>query len=172
MKTRQKLCIALLGGLLATGTAWADKPSWAGGGKDRYEREDRDDRHDHDRDHDRDEDRRDRGRRDHDDDRRGGFDNDHRGMIRDYYGQEFRRGNCPPGLAKKNNGCLPPGQAKKWAMGRPLPRDVLIYDFPPDLLRQLGRTPEGYRYVRVASDILMVAVGTNMVVDAITDLNR
>jgi len=23
------------------------------------------------------------------------------------------RGNCPPGLAKKNNGCLPPGQAKK-----------------------------------------------------------
>lgn len=23
------------------------------------------------------------------------------------------RGNCPPGLAKKNNGCNPPGQAKK-----------------------------------------------------------
>jgi hypothetical protein len=23
------------------------------------------------------------------------------------------RGTCPPGLAKKNNGCLPPGQAKK-----------------------------------------------------------
>lgn len=23
------------------------------------------------------------------------------------------RGNCPPGLAKKGNGCLPPGQAKK-----------------------------------------------------------
>jgi outer membrane protein assembly factor BamB len=23
------------------------------------------------------------------------------------------RGSCPPGLAKKNNGCLPPGQAKK-----------------------------------------------------------
>jgi hypothetical protein len=22
-------------------------------------------------------------------------------------------GGCPPGLAKKNNGCLPPGQAKK-----------------------------------------------------------
>ena len=22
-------------------------------------------------------------------------------------------GNCPPGLARKNNGCLPPGQAKK-----------------------------------------------------------
>ncbi len=23
------------------------------------------------------------------------------------------RGSCPPGLAKKDNGCLPPGQAKK-----------------------------------------------------------
>jgi len=23
------------------------------------------------------------------------------------------RGSCPPGLAKKHNGCLPPGQAKK-----------------------------------------------------------
>ena len=29
-------------------------------------------------------------------------------------------GNCPPGLAKKGNGCLPPGQAKK-LVGRALP---------------------------------------------------
>ena len=27
---------------------------------------------------------------------------------------------CPPGLAMKGNGCLPPGQAKKmWVYGRP-----------------------------------------------------
>ena len=25
----------------------------------------------------------------------------------------YGSGGCPPGLAKKNNGCLPPGQAKK-----------------------------------------------------------
>jgi hypothetical protein len=25
----------------------------------------------------------------------------------------YGQGGCPPGLAKKNNGCLPPGQAKK-----------------------------------------------------------
>jgi hypothetical protein len=25
----------------------------------------------------------------------------------------YGTGGCPPGLAKKNNGCLPPGQAKK-----------------------------------------------------------
>jgi hypothetical protein len=27
--------------------------------------------------------------------------------------QAYGMGGCPPGLAKKNNGCLPPGQAKK-----------------------------------------------------------
>jgi hypothetical protein len=29
------------------------------------------------------------------------------------YSQRESRG-CPPGLAKKHNGCMPPGQAKKW----------------------------------------------------------
>jgi hypothetical protein len=24
------------------------------------------------------------------------------------------RDHCPPGLAKKDNGCMPPGQAKKY----------------------------------------------------------
>lgn len=41
------------------------------------------------------------------------------GYYRDgrYYGN-----NCPPGLAKKNNGCLPPGQARaRWGVGQRLP---------------------------------------------------
>jgi hypothetical protein len=29
-------------------------------------------------------------------------------------------GGCPPGLAKKNNGCMPPGQARKLLGGRGL----------------------------------------------------
>jgi hypothetical protein len=37
---------------------------------------------------------------------------------------------------------------------------------------QIGVPPSGYRYVRVASDILMIAIGTGMVVDAIRDLGR
>ena len=36
----------------------------------------------------------------------------------------------------------------------------------------LGVPPSGYRYVRVASDILLIAVGTRIVVDAIEDLVR
>ena len=34
----------------------------------------------------------------------------------DAYG--YGVGGCPPGLAKKHNGCMPPGQAKKLARGQ------------------------------------------------------
>jgi len=37
---------------------------------------------------------------------------------------------------------------------------------------QIGAPPPGYRYVRVATDILLIAAGTGMVVDAIQDLGR
>ncbi len=99
------------------------------------------------------------------------FDDRHRDIIRDYFGREFKRGNCPPGLAKKRNGCMPPGLAKQWAIGRPLPHDLTHYDLPYALLKELGHAPDGYKYVRVGADILMIAIGTKMVVDAIEDLN-
>jgi Ni/Co efflux regulator RcnB len=35
---------------------------------------------------------------------------------------------------------------------------------------QIGPPPAGHRYVRVAGDILLIAIGTGMVVDAIQDL--
>ena len=100
------------------------------------------------------------------------FGDPHRGHVRDYYESQYRAGKCPPGLAKKNNGCMPPGQAKKWDVGRPLPRDVRYYEVPAPLVRQLGQPPAGYRYVRVADDILLLATGTRMVVDAIRSLGR
>jgi hypothetical protein len=36
------------------------------------------------------------------------------------YGDDlgYGRGGCPPGLAKKHNGCMPPGQARKLARGQ------------------------------------------------------
>lgn len=98
------------------------------------------------------------------------FSEESRIAIHKYYGEQFKSGSCPPGLAKKNNGCMPPGQAKKWMIGRPLPRDVIFYDLPPEVLVQLGPVPSRHRFVRVASDILMIAVGTGMVVDAIEDI--
>ncbi|WP_137917234.1 hypothetical protein [Hydrogenophaga sp. 2FB] len=89
-----------------------------------------------------------------------------------YYEPRFKAGNCPPGLAKKNNGCMPPGQAKKWRKGYVLPHDVVYYPVPSAVSVQLGVPPAGYKYVRVAADILLIAVGTSMVVDAIEDLGR
>jgi Ni/Co efflux regulator RcnB len=99
----------------------------------------------------------------------GYFGEQQRSVIHAYYGEQFK-GHCPRGLAKKNNGCMPPGQAKKYALGQPLPRDVVYYPLPSAVSIQLGVPPSGYKYVRVASDILLIALGTSMVVDAIQDL--
>eukprot|EP01136_Pigoraptor_vietnamica_P004541 Opistho-1_new@34966 len=60
----------------------------------------------------------------------GYFGDSQRVAVRDYYEPRVKAGNCPPGLAKKNNGCMPPGQAKKWRVGRPLPSDVVYYPVP------------------------------------------
>ena len=149
----------LIAGTLAAGPVLADKPAWAGNGNGN--KHSQSDKRDEGGDHDRDRKGKNGG---------GHFSDEHRQVVREYYGEQFRTGRCPPGLAKKNNGCMPPGQAKKWRVGRPLPRDVIYYDVPPALVVQIGRPPSGYRYVRVAGDILMIAIGTGMVMDAIQDL--
>lgn len=94
-----------------------------------------------------------------------------RNAVYTYYRNDFAAGNCPPGLARKNNGCLPPGQAKKlWAVGQPLPGSVVFHPLPGPLLMQLTPAPGGYQYVRVANDILLMAIGTRMITAAIADL--
>ena len=65
-------------------------------------------------------DRRERGYRDRD---RDGRDD----RYENRYGNRYGANNCPPGLAKKDNGCLPPGQAKR-------------------LFREGQRVPGGYNY--------------------------
>ncbi len=97
-------------------------------------------------------------------------DGDQRNIIHDYYANEFKSGHCPPGLAKKNNGCLPPGQAKKWQLGHRLPDDVIYHDLPGDLLRRLGHNDPAYKLIRVGSDILKIGVGSGLVVEAVDDL--
>ncbi len=102
----------------------------------------------------------------------GYFRDEQRTVVHGYYDEHYRVGRCPPGLARKNNGCMAPGQARKWVVGRPLPREVVYYAVPPTVVVQLGAPLPGYRYVRVASDILLIAIGTGMVVDGIQDLGR
>lgn len=160
---KMKCALALvLGGILAAGPVMADKPAWAGGGKsDKSEKHDKNDK-----------DGKNERKERHADGKPGHFEERHRVMVNGYYSEQFRGGRCPPGLAKKQNGCMPPGQAKKWQIGRPLPRDVIYYTVPQALVIQLGTPPSGHRYVRVATDILMIAIGTGMVADAIQDLGR
>lgn len=92
-------------------------------------------------------------------------------LIREYFGTALKSGKCPPGLAKKNNGCQPPGQAKKWAKGQRLPGDVVFFDLPRDLRTRLD-VPLGAKLVRVGLDVLLIAAGTGMVLDAVEDLAR
>lgn len=135
--------VAVLG-FLTSPPALADKPAHAGGGKNQKHAKANQD----------------------------GFDSRQREAAHGYYGERVRTGHCPPGLAKKNNGCLPPGQAKKWRMGAPLPRDVIWHEVSREIVVRIGAPRPGYRYVRVANDILMLAIGTGLVLDAIEDLGR
>jgi hypothetical protein len=188
------LTAVVMASLFAVRPAMADKPSGAGHNREGQHEQDfrspgREDYRERDynrgRDwdggrHYRDQPRREHGdwqhARSHDDKERsqyrGGsfFVDQHRTYVHDYYYDHYRGRRCPPGLAKKHNGCMPPGQARKWAIGRPLPRNVIFYDLPPALITGIGYPPPGYRFVRVASDILMIAVGTGIVMDAIQDL--
>lgn len=94
-----------------------------------------------------------------------------RSTVQTYYRKEFAAGNCPPGLAKKNNGCLPPGQAKKlWAVGQPLPASLVYYPLPGALLSMLTPAPAGYQYVRVDDDVLLMVVATRMIANVVTNL--
>lgn len=156
-------------GILAAGPAIADKPSWTGGGKSEKSeyREKAKDKKSSERDADK---RSPRGGVAATVKMRQYFGDRERTIAQRYYSDELRRGRCPPGLAKKHNGCMPPGQARKWTVGRPLPRDVIYYEVPRPLVVQLSPPPAGYRYVRVANDILLIALGTGMVMDAIQDL--
>lgn len=160
LKTKCALALVMVG-ILTVGSAMADK----GGrheGKDRREEQGGDRRNDDRKSHDGNE-RRPTGDGHH-------FQEQHHVMVREYYSEHYRGHRCPPGLAKKNNGCVPPGQARKWQVGRPLPREVIYYQVPAPLVVQIGPPPAGHRYVRVAGDILLIAIGTGMVVDAIQDL--
>jgi len=149
-----KCTLALVvAGVLTAGPVMADK-----GGK-----HDRGDQRDERRDDRRDDDRHSPGSNRH-------FDERQHVMVREYYAEQYRDRRCPPGLAKKHNGCTPPGHEKKWQVGRPLPRDVIYYSVPQPLVIRIGPPPAGHRYVRVAGDILLIAIGTGMVVDAINDL--
>jgi len=96
-----------------------------------------------------------------------------RNVVRTYYRSEYDAGRCPPGLAKKNNGCLPPGQAKKvWVIGQPLPPQIAYEPMPRALWTQLTPPPPGYEYVRVADDIVLMSTETRVIAGLLGNLGN
>ena len=178
---KMKCALALVvGGILATGPVLAEKPAWAGGGKGDKDQstERRNVQKGEQKGEKRGEQKSERrqgaaksSRRDSPAIEKGShFQDQHRVVVREYYTEQFSKGRCPPGLAKKNNGCMPPGQVRNWAVGQPLPAGVTVYTVPQPVLVQLPPVPYGYRYGRVGGDIVLVYRKNNLVIDIIVGL--
>lgn len=175
----QSLSIAALALCFGISPGWADKDGHGHGkgkshkekshgkshGKDKHwEKRDNDHRPHHDRVH-------------YMDRRHGGHRTDivvinpsDRIIINRYIANDFRS-HCPPGLAKKRNGCRPPGHTKHYHIGRPLPEYVHWHPVPRDLLVRLEPVPAGYQYVMVDRDVLLISEASKKVIDAITLLS-
>lgn len=90
-----------------------------------------------------------------------------RDAIYDFYGIDHAPGDCPPGLTKESYGCLVAGDARSsWTIGQPLSDDVLVYPLPAVLLGQVS-PPNGYQYVRVGNDVLILGLKARMVAGAL-----
>lgn len=95
------------------------------------------------------------------------FQENDRKIIRQYM-QERGHKMCPPGLAKKNNNCLPPGHARHYEIGKRLAPDVSYVDVPYELRRHLAPAPYGYKYVRVDNDVLLMSKDDRTIMDVVT----
>ena len=95
-------------------------------------------------------------------------------MVTEYYQREYYgRGSCPPGLAKKNNGCMPPGQEKKgYSVGQPWPPNLVFEQLPARLLGQIGQPPPGYGYGYYGGDVIMYSLRDRMIMDIVSILAR
>ena len=99
-----------------------------------------------------------------------------RRIVYGYYRTEYANLRCPPGLAKKGNGCLPPGQVYAppprpvYVVGQPLPPTVIYQPVPLALAQQLEPVPPGYGYVQVDNDVLLMDMTSRMIADIVNDL--
>ena len=98
------------------------------------------------------------------------FIKDHDRDVLARYLKENRK-SCPPGLAKKRNGCLPPGQAKKYGRGDIIPEGVKLQTLPERILEELLRPPVGTAYARVDDNVYLINESTRKVIEAVTLLS-
>jgi hypothetical protein len=86
---------------------------------------------------------------------------------------DWGAGGCPPGLAKKENGCLPPGQARKLGAGERWTQGYgTLYSYqriPYDVRRRYGLNSR-YRYYYEDGAIYVVDPRTMMIAQVINAL--
>ena len=100
-------------------------------------------------------------------------------FIRNHNGRLYAidaHGRCPPGLAKKNNGCLPPGQAKKlYNVGQRYNRNfgtTWTYNQIPENLRSQYSLDQSDRYYYRNGYLYQVDPKTMLVEQVISALLR
>ena len=100
-------------------------------------------------------------------------------VATDGYGRVYAfnaQGGCPPGLAKKNNGCLPPGQAKKlYNVGQTYNRtygSMWTYDQIPVQLRSQYSLDQANRYYYNSGYLYQVDPQTMLIQQVISALLR
>jgi hypothetical protein len=81
-------------------------------------------------------------------------------------GKRYAGQSCPPGLAKKYPGCIPPGQ---WRKGNRVPQGwsayYTRYDRLPDYYRNRYDMNPGYRYMYRDGRVLVIDSVTRAIVD-------
>lgn len=100
-------------------------------------------------------------------------------IVSDRFGRLYAlnaRGSCPPGLAKRDNGCMPPGQAKKiYNVGQRYNRNfgnVWTYNQIPDYLRNQYTFDQDDRYYYGNGYLYQVDPRTMLVQQVISALLR
>jgi hypothetical protein len=100
------------------------------------------------------------------------FDPGLRKSIQDYFTANRGNGPCPGGLVLKNARCESSQAQRSWKIGQALPASLSTRPLPARLLEALGPTPQGYSFVQVDGDILLLAEDGKTVVDAVLDLGQ
>lgn len=59
---------------------------------------------------------------------------------------------------------------RSWKMGRKLPRRTVYHEVSAPETYYLAPPPRNHRYVRVGNDILLLAIGTGLIVNALYDI--
>ncbi len=90
--------------------------------------------------------------------------------ARGYYDEAGHQGYVAPRAMRSGQASSMP--MRRWQLGQPLPSGTPSYPLPRPLILAIGHPPNGYRYVRMGHDILLLAESSNRVVDAMEDVAR